>query len=182
LPDRPRVLAIAGPNGAGKTTITAAVRLVGIYVNADDIKARGSLSDLQAAQEAERLREACLASGRDFTFETVLSTDRNLALLRRAKAAGYHVEAVAVVTLDPELNVLRVAGRTMAGGHNVPADRIRSRFGKSLANIAQLVGIADSCTIFDNSGAAPLVIYRKDAARRAPLMAFQRSQLGLTTK
>jgi predicted ABC-type ATPase len=165
------VLVVAGPNGAGKSTITAALDIVGVYVNADDIKAAAGLSDLEAAQEAERIREGCLAAGLDFSFETVLSTDRNLALLRRAKQAGYRIEAVIVVTRDPELCVLRVAGRVRGGGHNVPANKVRLRFRRSLANVAELVSLSDSCAVFDNSGDLPVVIYRKTATQNTTLAA-----------
>jgi len=36
---RPEILVFAGPNGSGKTTITRLAKLVGVYINADDIKA-----------------------------------------------------------------------------------------------------------------------------------------------
>ena len=34
----PEVMAFAGPNGSGKTTITRMAKIVGEYINADDIK------------------------------------------------------------------------------------------------------------------------------------------------
>jgi predicted ABC-type ATPase len=51
----------------------------------------------------------------------------------------------------------------LEGGHDVPADKIRSRYIKSLKIIPELVALCDVCTIFDNSTDAPTVIYRKDA-------------------
>ena len=48
----------------------------------------GSSSDLEAALEAEELRESTADQGKDFTFETVLSTDGNLKLLKKAKEKG----------------------------------------------------------------------------------------------
>jgi predicted ABC-type ATPase len=51
--------------------------MIGLYINADDIKAETGCSDLVATEEAEHLREYCLKNRTDFTFETVLSTDRN---------------------------------------------------------------------------------------------------------
>ena len=103
-----RILVFAGPNGSGKSTVTRAWEKYGLYINADDIKETRGCSDLEAALEAERLRELCLSERRSFTFETVLSTERNLDLLSRAKAAGYHIESVFVLTANPELNVFRV--------------------------------------------------------------------------
>ena len=82
---KPEVIVFAGPNGSGKSTITKMAKTVGVYINADDIKRSSLCSDLEAAQKAEELREQAIREKRDFTFETVLSTDRNLNLLRRAK-------------------------------------------------------------------------------------------------
>ena len=41
---------------------------------------------MEAAQKATELRESCVRDGISFTFETVLSTRRNLDLLIKAKA------------------------------------------------------------------------------------------------
>ncbi len=73
-------MVFAGPNGSGKTTITRMAKTVGVYINADDIKKSSLCSDLEAAQKAEELRRSMLEKGEDFTFETVLSTDRNILL------------------------------------------------------------------------------------------------------
>lgn len=155
---KPRLLVIAGPNGSGKSTVTKGLPLIGLYVNADEIKRVSRCTDLEAAQEAEQLRELLLARGADFTFETVLSTDRNLSLLRRAKEAGYEICAVFVLTSDVEINARRVQERAAAGGHDVPEDKIRSRYTKSLQNLSPLVRIADKTRVLDNSGAEPRLI------------------------
>ena len=156
--DKPRLLVYAGPNGSGKSTVTRGIPVVGLYVNADEIKRVHSCSDLEAAQEAETIREMLLDKRKDFTFETVLSTERNLELLRRAKEAGYEIFAVFVLTKDPEINVSRVKARSAAGGHDVPADKIRSRYHKSLQNLSQLVRIADMTRVVDNTGNMPALI------------------------
>ena len=161
LMDKPTVLVFAGPNGSGKSTITSGRPIVGIYVNADDIKRHRGSSDLEAAQEAELLRESFLKSRKDFTFETVLSTERNLILLENAKISGYHIESVFVLTADPELNVRRVKARVLKGGHDVPEDKIRSRYKKSLQMLKRLVTLSDECIVVDNTD-RPEIIYKKD--------------------
>ena len=45
-------------------------------------------SDLEAAQLAEKQREEHIEQMNEFCFETVLSTERNLRLLERAKEKG----------------------------------------------------------------------------------------------
>ena len=45
LIDAPKILVFAGPNGSGKSTVTQAFGKVGLYINADDIKAMRGCSD-----------------------------------------------------------------------------------------------------------------------------------------
>ena len=161
--DTPKILVFAGPNGSGKSTVTQAWKIVGLYINADDIKATRGCSDLEATQEAERLRELCFLERRSFTFETVLSTTRNLDLLSRAKAAGVYIESIFVLTVNPELNIFRVKSRELSGGHSVPPDKIRSRYTKSLANISMLLAVSDVFRLVDNT-AQPEILFIKDEA------------------
>jgi len=156
--NRPRLLVFAGPNGSGKSTVTKGLPIVGIYVNADDIKRISGCTDLAAAQEAEKIRGILLEGKQDFTFETVLSTGRNLELLRRAKDAGYEIQAVFVLTCSSDINVRRVQDRVRNGGHDVPEEKIRSRYTRSLKNLAKLVRIADRTRVIDNSGDEPSLI------------------------
>jgi predicted ABC-type ATPase len=159
--DAPKIIVFAGPNGSGKSTVAQAWEKVGLYINADDIKAKRRCSDLEAAREAERLRELCFLKQRSFTFETVLSTERNLDLLSRAKTAGFFIESVFVLTANPELNVFRVKSRELSGGHSVPPDKIRSRYTKSLANISQLLLQSDVFRLIDNT-TQPEILFIKE--------------------
>lgn len=160
---QPKIVVFAGPNGSGKSTVTSLVVKEEPYINADDIKTALNCSDLEAAQEAERQREACLAQGKGFTFETVLSTPRNLELLRRAKEQGYFIWCVYVLTADADINVLRVKSRFLNGGHDVPPDKIRSRYKKALAQLPKLIEVCDVLHIYDNSsdGEFPFRIFKK---------------------
>ena len=161
LMTKPTILVFAGPNGSGKSTITSGYPIVGMYVNADEIKKHRICSDLEAAQEAELLRESLLDSKKDFTFETVLSTERNLILLEKAKNSGYNIDSIFVLTADPELNVARVKTRVLKGGHDVPIEKIRSRYDKSLQMLKKLIPISDTCLVVDNTE-RPEIIYKKD--------------------
>ena len=60
--DRPSILVVAGPNGSGKSTVTKGLPVIGLYVNADEIKKASKCSDLEAAQEAEMIRRALQSS------------------------------------------------------------------------------------------------------------------------
>lgn len=107
----PEVIVFAGPNGSGKSTITQMAKVRGEYINADDIKRTTLCTDLEAAAKAEELREYMIENKRDFTFETVLSTERNLFLLQRAKEQGYFVRGIYVLTANVDINVARVQYR-----------------------------------------------------------------------
>lgn len=161
----PEILVFAGPNGSGKSSITKRFPIVGLYINADEIKKRANCSDLEAAQEAEKIREYCLQHKTNFTFETVLSTRRNLDLLHRAKAAGYKITSVYVTTANVQLNILRVRSRVANGGHDVPSEKIISRYTLSMKNIKELVSLSDVCIVVDNTGSEAEIIFSKENER-----------------
>ena len=66
-----------------------------------------------------------------------------------------------MLTADAELNVKRVKARTVKGGHDVPVDKIRSRFNKSLQLLKNLAALSNIYTVVDNTN-RPEIIYRKD--------------------
>lgn len=151
---KPEIIVFAGPNGSGKSTVTTLAKTIGAYVNADDIKRTNSCSDLEAAQLAEELRNRFVDEGVSFTFETVLSTRRNLELLQRAKEKGFFIRCIYVLTSNPAINVLRVKSRVASGGHDVPRDKIYSRYEKALSLIPELIQVCDVCHIYDNTDMA----------------------------
>jgi predicted ABC-type ATPase len=160
----PVLLVFAGPNGSGKSTITEGIPTVGLYVNADEIKKAKQCSDLAAAQEAEQIREYCLENQVSFTFETVLSTPRNLNLLERAHGQGFAIKGIFVLTCDPLLNAARVMARVAEGGHDVPHEKIISRYHRALANVPRFINVCDECYIFDNTE-KPEIIFEKSSGK-----------------
>lgn len=159
---KPEIVVFAGPNGSGKSTITAVLRPVEMpYVNADDIQRVLECDMLEAAQKAEKQREEYLEKGKSFCFETVLSTRRNLDLLKRAKDAGFFIRCYYVLTADPYINVARVESRVMGGGHGVPRDKIITRYERALGLVKELLPVCDVCHIYDNSGTEPYRIFKK---------------------
>ncbi len=145
------ILVFAGPNGSGKSTITSMVVSVGEYINADEIKKATGYDDLTSAQLAEKKRNYCLDNNMDFTFETVLSTPRNLELLQKAKENGFFIKSYFVLTKSPQINVSRVENRTKNGGHDVPKDKIIKRYHKALTILPELIKVSDICNVIDNS-------------------------------
>ena len=156
----PRVVVFAGPNGAGKSTHADAIlTALGIetFVNADYI-ARG-LSGRKTdtvAFEAGRIMLKRLhqlgEAGADFAFESTLASRSFAPFLLRLKAQGYVVAIYYFSLANAQLAIRRVKLRVALGGHDVPSDVVRRRFGRSLNNFLNLyVPLADEWTLFDNS-------------------------------
>ncbi len=163
---QPYVLVFAGPNGSGKTTVMRSLPVFGTYINADDLKKEYGLTDLEAAQQAEAFRNELLNHGSDFSFETVMSTERNLLLLQKAKVLGYEVQCIYVLTCDENINVARVKARYASGGHDVPEDKIRVRYHRALALLPQVITVCDKILVYDNSD-TPCLIFSKENGRSA---------------
>lgn len=158
---KPEIVVFAGPNGSGKSTITELLKPPIDYINADEIKKNLKCSDLEAAQLAEKQRQQHVQSMSEFAFETVLSTPRNLNLLKDAKKKGYFIRCYYVLTADPGINVWRIKSRVESGGHDVPEEKIISRYDRALKLLKDLIPVCDICHIYDNSGDAPFRIFRK---------------------
>ena len=157
---KPEIIVFAGPNGSGKSTITQFAKVIEPYINADEIKKANNCSDLEAAQKADAMRNELVEKGLSFTFETVLSTDRNLNLLKKAKEAGFFIRCIYVLTADSQINIHRVKTRYENGGHNVPEDKIRSRYNRCLDLIPELVQVCDIFHLYDNTK-NPFRIFKK---------------------
>ncbi len=157
---------IVGPNGAGKSTfvefVLADARPGVPFVNADIIAAERWPDDplshgYEASQAAAAIRDALLANHESFIAETVASHPSKVDLVRRAAAAGYHVHLI-VVAVPEEYSVARVGLRVAAGGHDVPEDKIRARWQRLWTNVTEMIELAASAEVFDNSGPGPETI------------------------
>ncbi len=73
-----------------------------------------------------------------------------MGLLRKAVDSGYDVTLI-YIAVEPVLSPLRIDQRVAAGGHDVPRNRIASRFERSLANLRAAVGFVPFVKIYDNS-------------------------------
>lgn len=152
---RPIVVAIAGPNGAGKTTFfhshlaSAGLR----FVNADVLATELDLAPYQAARLADALRRELLKQRESFVFETVFSdpVGEKIAFLEDAARSGYVVLLCYIGLANPEQSMERVAMRVSQGGHDVPDDKLRSRFGRALNNLKAATARLSHVLIFDNS-------------------------------
>ena len=149
MTDQKPILAVfAGPNGSGKTTLTRigyinSTELPRLYINADSIAKDLSIDAYRAALEAERLRNDAIAAGVSFVMETVMSTPEKVEMLREAKRKGYHIHLEYITTQSPAINVARVRNRVRDGGHDVPEEKIVSRYERSMRLLPEAARIAD---------------------------------------
>jgi predicted ABC-type ATPase len=156
---KPKIVMFAGPNGSGKSTITSGfqnrVDFPTNYANADEVAktlpGNPMSQSYAAARIVEQQRLAWVADRQPFAFETVMSHPSKLIQLQQAKTLGYQVEVYYVGTINPQYNVLRVADRVLAGGHDVPTDKVVERYYRSLALLPLAIEIADRITIIDNT-------------------------------
>ena len=165
---QPVLYLLAGPNGAGKSTLYKALVLAGTipgsaeFVNADLFEAAHlqHVADPQtrsekARQWADARRAELLQAGHSFVSETVFSHPSKLELIAKAQAQGFLVMLLVVALDNPQRLLARVAQRVAEGGHPVAAERILSRYPRTLANLTPAVRLADAAVLYDSHDTTP---------------------------
>jgi predicted ABC-type ATPase len=156
---------LAGTNGAGKSSLAGAMFLQsGVeYFNPDQaarlILARNPGLDQAGANSAawhqgRRLLERAIAEGKTFAFETTLGGTTITGLLQRALAAGRAVRVWYVGLASPDLHIARVRARVARGGHDIPAEQVRTRYDASRLNLIRLLPRLTELRVYDNSAEA----------------------------
>jgi predicted ABC-type ATPase len=151
---RPVVIAIAGPNGAGKSTFyhahLASAALP--FVNADVLAAELELAPYDAARVADALRREFVKRRESFVFETVFSdpVGEKAAFLKETAESGYSVLLCYVGIGSSEVSEQRVAMRVSQGGHDVPAEKLKSRYPRTLENLRLAIRELPNVLIYDN--------------------------------
>lgn len=100
---------------------------------------------------ADYLRMNMLAAKSKFSFETVFSHKGKVELMEKATASGYKVYLYFVGTESPEINKFRVLSRVRKGGHNVPPEKIESRYYRSMKLLKKASNVCYQAFFFDNS-------------------------------
>lgn len=100
---------------------------------------------------AEFIRAKLMRQSTSFSTETVMSHESKVALLKDAQAAGYRTYLYYVATEHPDINCFRVRQRVLQGGHDVPEEKIRERYRRSLDLVMDAVKYTNRAYFFDNS-------------------------------
>lgn len=170
----PRFWIVAGPNGSGKSTLYDATDIEGFgrsvwIINPDLLAAHISEQEgvplLRANGEAlDRIKDwlrASIRAHQTVGVETVLSTPKYRRLVRTARSFGFQIRLLYVMLDSADLNVERVRLRVAKGGHAVPENKIRERRERSFKQMPWFLDQADFALVYDNSGASPKLIGRK---------------------
>ncbi len=112
---------------------------------------------------ADYLRVKLLSSDSSFACETVFSHVSKIDFLRMAKEKGFKVYLYFIATRDPKINQGRVETRVEKGGHDVPPDKIESRYYRCLENLYEAIKYCDKVFLFDNSESKAEVTYNNFA-------------------
>ena len=156
------IVIVAGPNGAGKSTfVETFLKPTGILVVNPDEVAKGLSPDspealaYEAARVADAWRRDLAARGVSFCMETVFSDPQGAKVdfLKECRSNGYTVVLVFMGLESADLSRGRIMERVEAGGHDVPDEKIVTRFPRTFANLRQALTFVDQAFLFDNSSA-----------------------------
>lgn len=98
------------------------------------------------------IRNKLMQNLKSFSFETVMSSPDKISLLKKANQLGYKTYLYFIATEGYEINISRVKYRVSRGGHDVPKDKIVSRYFRSLDLLVEAIKNSWRAYIFDNSG------------------------------
>jgi predicted ABC-type ATPase len=164
----PFILLVAGPNGAGKTTFArrlSALRPEAEFVNADEAAQElpeelGSARNFGAGRIAINRLNALIEAGSDIILETTLAGRTYLAAIPGWRARGYEIDLYYLRLSAVEVSLERIRRRVAAGGHDIPEEDARRRFGRSLAGFEVYKRLVDTWYLFDSlEGDFELVVF-----------------------
>lgn len=157
---RPFLYVLAGVNGAGKSSIGGfLLQRIGLdWFNPDtfarELVAATGCDQLEANaaawHEGMRRLDDAIADVRNYAFETTLGG--NTVPQKILAASATHDVLLWFCGLDtPERHIARVHSRATAGGHDIPAAKIRERYPRALENLIGLMPHLARLQVYDNS-------------------------------
>ncbi len=181
--ERPILWIVAGPNGSGKSTLYNQTDIEdwggSVWIINPDlltvrlIEAESLQSDNANREALDRILkwlDASINVHQTIGVETVLATAKYRPLIVRAKEKGFEIRMLYVVLDSVARQLDRIALRVSEGGHDVAADKVRSRRLRSFEQLGLFAEHVDRLMIFNNSSGSPqLVGYKR---YKNPLVVF----------
>jgi predicted ABC-type ATPase len=123
------------------------------FIDADNIAAQTNFGAYAAADLANALRLELSSQRESFVFETVFSDPigDKLTFLKEAADSGYAVVLCYIGIANAAISEERVAMRVSQGGHDVPSEKLATRFVRTLANLKGAIKKLPLVLIYDNS-------------------------------
>lgn len=144
--------------------VKSVFRGASVQVEGDCVRfEKSAVNSYTMALFANFLQDRFLDRGESFSQETVFSHPSKTAALKRAHEAGYRTYLYFVATENPKINACRVANRHAQGGHDVPSDKIVSRYTRSIAQLKEALPYLSRAFVFDNSGSEMRFLGEYDA-------------------
>ncbi len=172
----PRLWIVAGPNGCGKSTAYGRSDVAefdgSVWIINPDLLTRRLQSaeglkleaaNLAAVQRIEAWLNASIDVHQTIGVETVLSTSKYRGLITEARERGFEVRLIFVYVDTLERQLERIRLRVAKGGHDVPINKVAARRERSFKEFRWFFWHVDRAWVFDNSGAEPKVVARKEA-------------------
>lgn len=147
------------PDKIRQPFIADLIKIEGEFVVFSD----SAINTYTVALFADFLRQQYLEHGSNFSFETVFSAPQKIDFIKEAIEAGYRVYLYIVATDDALINIDRIKARVELGGHDVPINKIKERYVRTLNNLHDLLPIVSRAYFFDNSGTEMLHFAEFDA-------------------
>lgn len=121
-------------------------------MNADVLSRTLNVGPYEAAKMADSIRRELVRQGESFVFETLFSDPAGdkLAFLKDTATAGYTVVLCFIGISGPEISEQRVAMRVSQGGHDVPTEKLETRYPRILANLRTALREVPHVWVLDN--------------------------------
>jgi predicted ABC-type ATPase len=163
--ERPFILVLAGVNGAGKSSVGGGIlRAHGLTWYNPDTFSRALMAKSGSSKEVadgdawaygKAQLEAAIANRTNFASETTLGGGTIARLVGEA-AETHDVIMIFCGLASVQMHLDRVKSRVRQGGHDIPEERIRTRWETSRQNLIWLLPRLAHLQVFDNSAEAAL--------------------------
>ena len=157
---------VGGVNGAGKSSLTGSLKYqrddLGTIVDVDRMTAEQYNGDeYEGGKAAVAKIEQCIKAGVNFTQESTLAGSYVRKVAQAAKEAGYYIRLFYVGIDTVEEALRRIQNRVEKGGHGIPKEDVKRRFGRQIGALAQVLPYCNEAVFFDNrNGFAQVAEYR----------------------